>query len=106
MQGYDGSQNRRSLLDVLHCSLKDHPERGGGGNEVHYKLIIDPSEDNSLVQLLMTFKVLDRKKTHVYVCSDFPGDSQLQKVRGREGERRRGRERGREREGEREGEEK
>jgi hemicentin len=80
MQGYDGSQNRRSLLDVLHSSLKDRPERGGGENEVRYKLIIDPSEDNSLVQLLMTFKVLDRKKTHVYVCSDFPGDSQLQKI--------------------------
>lgn len=72
--------SRRSILEVLHESLFDRPQRGGGENEVRYKLIIDPSEDNSLVQLLMTFGVLDRKKTHVYVCSDFPGDGQLQKV--------------------------
>ena len=73
--------SRRSILEVLHESLFDRPQRGGGENEVRYKLIIDPSEDNSLVQLLMTFGVLDRKKTHVYVCSDFPGDGQVQKVK-------------------------
>ena len=87
MKSGDGQQpvtldsvHQRSILEVFHNSLLDRPERGGGENEVRYKLIIDPSEDSSLVQLLMTFEVLDRKKTHVYVCSDFPGDSQVQKV--------------------------
>ena len=49
--------------------------------EVRYKLIIDPSEDDSLVRLLFSFGVLQRKETRMFVCSDFPGDSQLQKVR-------------------------
>ena len=79
--------NKRSILEVLHESLCDRPERGGGENEVRYKLIVDPSEDNSLIQLLMTFAVLDRKRTHMYVCSDFPGDSPLQKVSKKERDR-------------------
>ena len=48
---------------------------------MRYKLIIDPSEDDSLIRLLFSFGVLQRKETRMFVCSDFPGDSQLQKVR-------------------------
>lgn len=49
-------------------------------NEVRYKLIIDPSEDDSLIRFLFSFNVLDRANTRMYVCSDFPGDGQMQKV--------------------------
>ena len=49
--------------------------------KVRYKLIIDPSEDDSLVRLLFSFGVLQREDTRMFVCSDFSGDSQLQKVR-------------------------
>ena len=49
-------------------------------NEVRYKLIIDPSEDESITQLLFMFGILKREKTRTYMCSDFPGDGQLQKV--------------------------
>ena len=49
--------------------------------EVRYKLIIDSSEDDSLVCLLFSLGVLQRKETRIFVCSNFPGDSQLQKVR-------------------------
>ena len=49
-------------------------------NEVRYKLIIDPSEDDSLIRLLFSLGVLARENTRMYVCSDFPGDSQIQKV--------------------------
>ena len=52
----------------------------GAENEVRYKLIIDPSEDGSLVRLLFSSGVLQRENTRVYVCSDFPGDAQVQKV--------------------------
>ena len=72
--------NQRSILEILQESLLDRPERGREENEVRYKLIIDPSEDNSLMHLLITFGVLERKKTRIYVCSDFPGDGQIQKV--------------------------
>ena len=70
----------RSLLDVLQSSLVDHPADTGAENEVRYKLIIDPSEDGSLVRLLFSSGVLARRNTRVYVCSDFPGDAELQKV--------------------------
>ena len=72
---------QHSILDVLQKSLKDHSEREEGENEVRYKLIIDPSEDSSMVRLLFRFGVLQRDNTRIYVCSNFPGDTQLQKVR-------------------------
>jgi len=70
----------RNVLDVLYSSLEDHQVNTGAENEVRYKLIIDPSEDSSLVRLLFSSGVLQREKTRVYVCSDFPGDAQLQKI--------------------------
>ena len=73
----------RSILEVLKDSLEDRPQqedRDMAEAEVRYKLIIDPSEDDSLVRLLFSFGVLQREETHMFMCSDFPGDSQLQKV--------------------------
>ena len=69
--------------EVLKDSLKDRPSQEGqymSENEVRYKLIIDPSEDDSLIRLLFSLGILDRQNTRMYVCSDFPGDSQIQKV--------------------------
>ena len=70
----------RSILEILKESLSDHPEGNRDENEVRYKLVIDPTEDNSLMHLLIAFDVLDRKKTRIYMCSDFTGDSQIQKA--------------------------
>ena len=72
--------NLRNILDVIKETLEDNPEGNRDENEVRYKLVIDPTEDNSLMHLLIAFGVLDRKKTRMYVCSDFSGDSQIQKV--------------------------
>ena len=75
---------RRSVLEILRDSLDDRPQLSGrdlAENEVRYKLIIDPSEDDSLIRLLFSFGVLDRERTKMFVCSDFPGDGQLQKAR-------------------------
>lgn len=74
----------QNILDILLGSLLDHPEECGAENEMRYKLIIDSSEDGSLVRLLFSTGVLERGKTRVYMCSDFPGDAQLQKVSERE----------------------
>ena len=60
--------------------MKDHTQEAGMENEMRYKLIIDSSEDNSVVRLLFSTGVLKREKTRMYMCSDFHGDSQLQKV--------------------------
>ena len=73
----------RSILEVLKDSLKDCPQQQGkdmAEAEVRYKLVVDPSEDDSLVRLLFSFGVLQRKETRIFMCSDFPGNTQLQKV--------------------------
>ena len=49
-------------------------------NEVRYKLIIDSSEDESVIRFLFTFGVLQRENTRMYICSKFPGDGETQKV--------------------------
>ena len=72
----------RGILEIVRDSLQDRPQdqQDITENEVRYKLIIDPSEDDSLVRLLFAFGVLERDNTRMYVCSDFPGDGQLQKI--------------------------
>jgi len=69
-----------NILDILLNSILDHPEDSGAENEMRYKLIIDCSEDGLLVRLLFSSGVLLRDKTKIYMCSDFPGDAELQKV--------------------------
>ena len=86
--------NKRHILDILRESLNDKASSEqcndistnlskSTESEVRYKLLIDPSEDDSLVRLLFTSKCLTRKHTHVFVSSDLPGDSDLQKVSNR-----------------------
>ena len=70
----------QNIFDILSSSLNDHPKDVNAENDVRYKLVIDPSEDGSLVRLLFSCGVLDREKTRVYMCSDFSGDAELHKV--------------------------
>ena len=78
----EASPEPRLMLEVLEESLTDRPQAVENltENEVRYKLLVDPSEDDSLVRLIFSFKVLKRENTRVFVCSDFPGDGQLQKI--------------------------
>ena len=78
----DFQQHQNLILDVLKDSMQDRPlaTQDLTDNEVRYKLIIDPSEDDSLVRLLFTVGVMDRKKTRLFMCSDFPDDSEAQKI--------------------------
>ena len=77
----DAQQYQQQIVKVLQDSIKDRPQAMLlSENEVRYKLIIDPSEDDSLVRLLFSVGVLDRENTRMFVCSDFPGDGQLQKI--------------------------
>ena len=73
---------QRNIIEILRSSLKDKqlPSKDDTQNEVRYKLIIDPSEDESISRLLFMFGILNRENTRTYVCSDFLGDGQLQKV--------------------------
>ena len=73
---------RRGILDILRDSLEDRPQakQDHSENEVRYKLIIDPSEDDSIVRLLFSFGILKRDSTRIFVCSNIPGDGQLQKI--------------------------
>ena len=72
----------RNIIEILQKSLTDKlsPSNHDTLNEVRYKLIIDPSEDESVTRLLFMFGILTRENTRTYICSDFLGDGQLQKV--------------------------
>lgn len=72
----------RNPVDVLIESLNDHPQSMAANNEVRYKLLIDPSEDDSVIKLLFSCNILSREMTRLYMCSDFPEDGHLQKVEG------------------------
>lgn len=71
---------RRNTIAVLKESLQDRPQIMRSDSEVRYKLVIDPSDDDSLIRILFTFDILSDKKAKLYVSSDFPGDGNLQKV--------------------------
>jgi len=73
--------HRKSILDVLKESLGDRPSQYSIENEVRYKIIIDLSEDISLVRLLFSFGVLTRgPKTRMLCCSSFLGNTAAEKV--------------------------
>lgn len=71
----------RSVLSILKDSISDmelsrkDSVHSSIQSEVRFKLVIDPSADESLVRLLFTFGVLQRQKTKMYICSEFPPDS-------------------------------
>ena len=89
----NGNLQRRTIVEILQSSLTDKQfvyqpaskrlsssSLDDTQNEVRYKLIIDPSEDESVTRLLFMFGILKRENTRTYMCSDFRGDGQLQKV--------------------------
>ena len=65
---------------MLQQSMADQSKDLSAENEVRYKLLIDSSQDESLVRLLFSFGVLKRDKTRVYVCSKLLGDAENEKV--------------------------
>ena len=80
---------KRTIIEILRDSLDDKTYNeqiktdnalDDTQNEVRYKLIIDQSEDESATRLLFMFGILKCENTRVYMCSNFPGDSQLRKV--------------------------
>lgn len=70
----------RNILEVLKESLEDCPLSYSAESEIRYKIIIDPSEDDSLVRLLFTFRVLDRTSTRMLCCSSFKGNTRADQV--------------------------
>ena len=71
---------QHAVLDTIKASLEDHNPDLTLENEIRYKLLIDTSGDESIIRFLFAFRVLERSKTHIYVCSKFPGDTETQKV--------------------------
>lgn len=72
----------KNLVQLLHESLEDRPffVDHEDFEEIRYKLIIDPTEDESSRRFLMEFRLLEPKKAKTLVGSDFPDDGDLQKV--------------------------
>ena len=83
------SNYKPKTIDILRESLADKPYSDQAvqntflddtKNEVRYKLIIDPSKDESITRLLLMFGMVKCDNARTFMCSNFPGDSQLQKV--------------------------
>ena len=79
----DNSEERepvfRSITEILRDSLSETPVNICGRGEVRYKLIIDPSEDNTLIRYMFKFGILKVENAHIHVCSDL-GESHIDKV--------------------------
>lgn len=71
---------KRENLEVFKSSLEDLPEDLSVDHQVRYKLIIDSTEDDSLIGILLAFKILERQSTSILVCTKFKGDPESEKV--------------------------
>ncbi len=83
LHNVDSDINNVSLngnLKAFQNSLIDVPKIYDSENEVRYKLIIDSTEDDSLVRTLYSVGILDRHNTRMFMCSNFPADGELQKI--------------------------
>ena len=69
-----------SSILALRDSLIDKARDLKYENEVRYKLLIDYSEDESLIYQLFKFGIVGRDITRIYCLSKLPGDK-LHKVR-------------------------
>ena len=72
--------HNRSLVKILQSSFKQKEKDLSAENLIRYKLLIDSSEDQSLVRLLFAFNILNRDETRILSCSKLPGDNESQKV--------------------------
>lgn len=72
---------QRSLVDILRSSFIRERQDLLSENKVRYKLLIDSSEDQSLIRQLFAFGILKRDETKILSCSKLPGDNDAQKVR-------------------------
>ena len=67
----------RSAIDVLKESLTENRSLEASDvhssiqSDVRYQLIIDPSDDQSVMRLLFTFGLLDRENTKMIVWCTF-----------------------------------
>ena len=61
-------------------SLSECPSGTSPENTVRYKLIIDPSKDNSLIRYLFKFGVVKKENTRMFMRSDGFNDEEAQKV--------------------------
>jgi hypothetical protein len=51
----------------VHCSIQSN---------TRFQLIIDPSDDQSVMRLLFKFGLFKENATKMFVCSNLPGDIQ------------------------------
>ena len=83
MQDAVDSKHLKTSVELLKDSfheicLSDETEfQTSVQSDVRYKLLIDPSEDDSLTRILFTFDLISDRKSKVrkYVCSDLAGSS-------------------------------
>lgn len=66
------------MLKILQESITEERDLGAGPSR--YKLIIDPSEDDSMISYLFKCELLIKEKTKVFISSKLFRDHEIQKV--------------------------
>ena len=66
------------MLDILDESIKDRCDLSTG--YVRFKLIIDPSEDDSMISFLSKYEILEKMKTKRFISSNLFGEKHSEKV--------------------------
>ena len=72
----------KNVLEIVDQSLKDLPSSNSQTQSrpehtVRYKLIIDTSEDDSVVRYLFACGILNKQKTQMFACSEFVEGSHM-----------------------------
>jgi hypothetical protein len=70
----------RSTIEILMSCFESKAKDLSLENQTRYKLLIDSSEDQSLIRQLFSLGIFKRSDTRIYSCSRLPGDGESQKV--------------------------
>ena len=78
-------ENKRGLIEVIENSLNDRNQdvvesQNLNDTAVRFKLLIDQSDDDSMMRLLFLHRIIDQRRTRVMKFSDFPDDREDQKT--------------------------
>ena len=71
-----------NILDIFEETINDSPKdlTEFETTPIRYKLVIDKSDDNSLIRIIFSLNSMKKQKVRIFFCSDFSEDSELEIV--------------------------
>ena len=71
-----------NILDIFEETINDSPKdlTEFETTPIRYKLVIDKSDDISLIRIIFSLNSMKKRKVRIFFCSDFSEDSELEMV--------------------------